>query len=186
MLFAFQRFTFADWGQLPEFSYHEAQANGLLSGRTLTLPASQGQGGKEMALKLLADEIRHSAYGITGRHTRAFEVQSEGYENKPIVLKLSSVGAGRTPEEALIEEARQRVPKYAAHLPVVIRSHRFEGTRTGDLRTALRARPQQPTEGSRPEAGCRELKGLVFEKLEPIYKLEGQELLRAFLDCFAC
>jgi hypothetical protein len=138
-----------------------------------------------MVLKLSGREIGFTAYGITGRHTRVLWVESEGYENRPIVLKLSSVRASRISEEIQIEKAHKRAPHLAEYLPVVVRSHRFGVSRTADLRTALGAWTRE-TRYPTAQAGCRELKALVLEKLDPIYKLEGQDLLRAFLDCFTC
>jgi hypothetical protein len=181
LLFSLQRFTSTDWGQLRDFSYNEKLVTDTLLGWSLTLLPSNRENEKTMVLKLPRREIGPTAYGITGRHTRALLVESEGYKNRTIILKLSSVGASRIPGEIQIEKAHKRAPYPAEYLPVVVRSHWFGASRMADLRAALAARTKD-TRYSNAQSGCCKLKALVLEKLGPIYKLEGQDLLRAFLD----
>ena len=186
LLFAFQRFTLDDWGfksnvdkQLHLIHNPTNSTNGDLIESKAELDLEVGS----RTVKLKLDQILHSGYTLFGRATKMFVASSDS--DVGLVAKISWPEISRENEAIVIEEAREKGKEkehVREHLPTVICSADFEGTDTGCIRTAL----QLDVSGSSSSSGRRILRIIVFQRLEGILSLKGQDFVRAWLDCVRC
>jgi serine/threonine protein kinase len=110
----------------------EANTSGSVKGPSLVFPGSNAFNACEMevdGMTLELGEMVYRAHGIIGRGTTVIKAKLEG---KDVIVKLSFPGKSRTPEDELVEDARQTAMDSAEHqwalnhLPNIIKSKTYD------------------------------------------------------------
>ncbi|KZT25961.1 hypothetical protein NEOLEDRAFT_1113837 [Neolentinus lepideus HHB14362 ss-1] len=112
---------------------------------------------------------------------------NEKLSDYKMVAKIYHVDEQRDSEISILAEAYKVAAKptneagyVRGHLPVLFASRDWEGEYAERVERILKI---SPTKGKRR---FRRLRVLLFQELEPIYKLSGKEFMKVFRDCFLC
>ncbi|KAF9235699.1 hypothetical protein BU15DRAFT_77724 [Melanogaster broomeanus] len=176
LLYALQRFKLEDWGRNTEFTPQEKDDK--IESYAFTA------GGMDFVAHF-ADKERVTQFGMKGRGTDVMKVTSKQLEEKyPEKTKGGMVGKFYWGEEARDSEKSilQKVMKVTAddvqgHVPDLLFAHQFSVS-TSTIRKTLGLED--------PDRGSRTLWFLVFPKLFPITRLQGDELFSAWRQCVLC
>jgi hypothetical protein len=175
LLYAFQRFSRADWGRNPDFKRDEkSDSHKVIIGDVdLELHTSH------------KDRVTH--YGLKGRATNVFPVTSEKLaKDHPQIAKDGMVAKvfwgeeQRTGEPDILTKVYEVAEEHEAvkgHVPYLLWHHKFENP-TSEIREALGV--------SEPKKGSRVLYILVFRKLRPITDLQGADFFKVWQQCISC
>jgi hypothetical protein len=175
LLFAFQRFTAADWGTMVEFNTMGISPVHLDNSRTpLHVVAS--------------DSVLRRNFTLIGRCTRIYSVTSSSKDPRDtsraldgteLILKISWPETSRKSEKDVIERAMQCKKKAVqGHLPDLIWSGDLLRYSTGLIREQLCI-----TLG---DTRARVARVILFRRLHPITELKGKAFWDAFWQIFRC
>ncbi|KAG1720577.1 uncharacterized protein EDB91DRAFT_1230992 [Suillus paluster] len=138
--------------------------------------------GVDLKFDLTSDQcITH--FGLRGRATTVFPEQGHCNDipSHELVAKLYWPEEERESEAEILKkvyEIATSEPDVKGHVPEVVWSHKFEGTSTVKIRTALGL--------DNAQQGSRVLYIIMFKKLIPITKLSGDEFLTAWWQIVCC
>ena len=170
LLLSLQRFEYKEWGRSVELK----------------------QSGKEMSMEIDGVDLRIDAqskertshYGLNGRATNVANVYSEAlrrdHGDMDMVMKMYWGEESRTSEADILRQVEKYAENDAAvkgHVPHMLWHHRFDNP-TSAIRERLGI--------SDATKGSRSLHLIVFRKLRPSTKLEGDEYIKVWWQCVVC
>ena len=177
LLFAFQRFTSADWGSMVEFD--TMGTNHV---------ASLGDSRTPLDVISLGPASLHRDFELIGRCTRIYSVTSSSEHphdhsrilaGTELVLKISWPETSQMSEKDIIERAMQCKKKdVRGHLPDLIWSGDLQKYSTGLIRDQLGI--------TRGDTRMRVARVMLFRRLHPITELTGKAFWDAFWQIFRC
>jgi len=175
LLFAFQRFTPADWGVMTEFdAIGTNHAIGLGDSRTPLDVIASGSA------------LRRN-FTLIGRATRIYSVESSSKDPRDtsttlagteLVLKISWPETSWKSEKDVIEQAMQCEKDVQGHLPDLVWSGDFPVYSTESIRIQLRL--------NSGNTRTRVARVILFRRLHPITELKGKAFWDAFWQIFRC
>ncbi|KAG0700633.1 hypothetical protein DFH29DRAFT_613654 [Suillus ampliporus] len=185
LLLIMQRMKYEQWGLNPEFEPTPGVSDKIV------IRDEEKNMNVDLKLDLKSDE-RTTHYGLRGRATTVFPVESQvlsNMEQKPhfrnksagLVAKLYWPEESRESEPNILNkvyEIAQQEAKVVGHVPEMVWFYKFEETSTAKIRKALGLED--------PELGSRVLYIIVFKKLVPITTLSGMEFLSAWWQVVIC
>jgi len=184
LLLIMQRLPYVEWGLNPLF----ACATGPKPQITVE---DKDLGTVDLTLDLEAEE-RMTHYGLRGRATNVFPVESERLSkllneqpsqntSKDMVAKLYWPEQSRESEPDIlkkVQEIAEKNPDVNGHIPEMVWFHKFDETSTANIRKILGI--------DKPDRGSCALYIIVFRKLVPITTLSGEEFLKAWWHVVVC
>ncbi|KAG2067179.1 hypothetical protein BDR04DRAFT_1058335 [Suillus decipiens] len=181
LLLAMQRMGDEQWGHNSKFTHVPGVSCDVAIGNV------------DLKLDLKSD-TRTTHFGLRGRATNVFSVQSKYLSNKKkrdicgndtneLVAKLYWPEERRQSEDEILQNVYAIASEESTvkgHIPDMVWFHRFDRTSTGKIRKSLGI---QDPDGER---GSRVLYIIVFRKLVPITSLSGDEFLSAWWQVVLC
>ncbi|KAG8683973.1 hypothetical protein FRC08_013972 [Ceratobasidium sp. 394] len=180
LLLVLQHFTLADWGYNLELDPTIIGIHTRTILPEMPLPRIQLKIRPDFRVSLNPETILHRASGLVSRTTIVMEASriSSDAAGPNLVAKLYWPNKDRKNEYEIIEKARAFGGDLPNHLPRAF-SFRDLGEDTGVIREELGIRDKSP----RPPRVCRII---IFEALEPLTCLQGEEFLTAWIHCVRC
>ncbi|KAG1748446.1 uncharacterized protein EDB91DRAFT_1047965, partial [Suillus paluster] len=188
LLLAMQRMSPEHWGLNTEFKH--------VPGESCEIRVRDADGDVDLKFDLTPGQCT-THYGLRGRATTVFPVESkelsdrlakrerEGHRSEnpteELVAKLYWPEESRESEAEILKKVQkiaESEPDVQGHVPEVVWFHKFEGTSTAKIRTALGM--------DDAKRGSRALYIIVFKKLLPITTLSGDEFLAAWWQVVRC
>ncbi|KAG2360900.1 hypothetical protein BDR07DRAFT_102286 [Suillus spraguei] len=181
LLLAMQRMGDEQWGHNSKFTHVPGVSCNVVIGNV------------DLTLDLKSD-TRTTHFGLRGRPTNVFSVQSKylsdkkkrdicGNDTNELVAKLYWPEERRQSEDEILQNVYAIASEESTvkgHIPDMVWFHKFDQTSTVKIRKSLGI--QDPD----AERGSRVLYIIVFRKLVPITSLSGDEFLSAWWQVVLC
>ena len=183
LLLIMQRLPYVEWGLNPVFA--------CATGPKQITVEDKDLGTVDLKFDLEAED-RMTHYGLRGRATNVFPVESERLSkllkdqpsqntSKDMVAKLYWPEQSRESEPDILKKVQaiaEKNPDVNGHIPEMVWFHKFDETSTASIRKILGI--------DKPDRGSRVLYIIVFRKLVPITTLSGKEFLNAWWHVVVC
>ncbi|KDQ50883.1 hypothetical protein JAAARDRAFT_199586 [Jaapia argillacea MUCL 33604] len=183
LLAAFQRFRLQDWG-INEELVHDLFLRSESPTSNSEIPPAPNDTArfpfKFPNHRVIIDpgDILHGHYSLLGRATRILMAYFASGEGDDLVVKIYWPEESRENEARIIKlatEAGKTDDLIGPHLPHLI-DHRDIRYRTGQIREELGIETQ----------GSRVLRVMLFEKLNHMDNLAGEEFMKIWMQCYRC